>query len=372
MFSEGFSSGIKDNEFSGCISLTSVIFDDCSYPTSIGKNAFKGTGVYDLIFPNTIKSIGSNAFEGCLSLTTVKFNETSSLTSIEDYAFKGCNNLRSFEIPSSLSSIGFNIFMDCVLLDRLTVGESNDLFSLSGGILLKNTEIVYVLPTIKSITIPKTVTSISSDAFYNNNLKSIDVENENEYYSSDGTVLFNIDKTEIIVVPGGLENLTIPNSIRTVFIHDNIDPFEYVKSLKKITWNGESLSIGSNVFSNISTLDSINLVASENISICSAFVGCRNLESVVISCNNLDLTNSFTNCGYYDLDINLDCKGSLGLNGYVFKDCNGINRLEVSCKNADLSLVDHIYGTFKNFEYTLNNTQKNTLDSTLGHPQSCI
>ena len=367
IFSDGFTSIIKDNEFSGCISLTSVTFGDSSSPTSIGKNAFKGTGVYDLVFPNTINSIGSNAFEGCLSLTTVKFNEESKLTSIGDYAFKGCNNLRSFEIPKYLSSIGSNIFMDCALLNTLSVNEYNSSFDFSDGILSKGTEIVYVLPTSESIKIPANITSISSDAFYNNNLKSISVDTNNSNYCSDGIVLFNLDKTKIIVVPGGLEDLTIPSSIQTISI-DGGNPFEYVKSLKNITWNGGSLSLSSNVFSNLSTLNSITLVASGDISINGAFVGCRNLESIVISCSNLNLTDSFTNCGYYDLDVNLSCTDSLSLSGYVFNNCNGINKLEVSCKNAaSLSLINHLYGTFKNFEYTLNDTQKNTLNSILNY-----
>lgn len=372
-FESGFASDIADYEFYNCTALQKVTFADGSKPGSIGTSAFKNTGISEIIIPASVTCIKEYAFEGCLSLTTVRFSGTPmSLTNIQDYAFKGCNNLREFSIPSSLTTLGENVFMDCVLLKSLSVDTDNQSFSFDeSGILIKGgNTIVYILPTSESVTIPAGINSITSDAFYNNNLTSISVDLSNINYSSENNILLSFDKSKIIMVPGALESLAIPSSVTSIVATDDLSPFTYVKSLRSINWSGTSLNLDGNMFVRISTLNSISLNAQEDLSISSqAFIECKNLESIQLKCKKLSLaTSSFDNCGYYDLDIMLDCQ-ILSISESAFVNCTGLKSLKITCtNNADISNI--FSGTFNDFKITVNNQAISAVETILGHKVS--
>src|SRR6266536_3556725 len=65
------------------------------YPvTSIGHDAFNGTGLTSVTIPNSVTSIGNGAFSNCTSLTRVTI--PNSVTSIGYEAFMRCTNLTNF------------------------------------------------------------------------------------------------------------------------------------------------------------------------------------------------------------------------------------------------------------------------------------
>ena len=76
--------GIKENAFSGCNKLTSVVM------------------------PNTITSIGSGAFKSCSVLERVIISDK--LESIESMTFFGCGQLKSIEIPATVKWIAWHAF----------------------------------------------------------------------------------------------------------------------------------------------------------------------------------------------------------------------------------------------------------------------
>lgn len=111
-----------------------------------------------------VTSIGDDAFFGCNSLTRIAI--PNSITNIGEWAFNGCENLTSIIIPNSITSIGYCAFQSAGLIN---------------------------------ITIPDSVKDIASSAFSNcRKLKYINVDNKNEYYSSEDGVVFNKDKTHIL------------------------------------------------------------------------------------------------------------------------------------------------------------------------------
>ena len=132
---------IKEDAFSGCVSLESVdltkknasldftvgnnAFFGCeslaqiTLPTggekgvyangnTIGDYAFAGTALTKFFMDDTYDSLGTGALQNCAALADVTLPET--LTAINPSTFEGCISLTSFRFPSTVVSIGDRAF----------------------------------------------------------------------------------------------------------------------------------------------------------------------------------------------------------------------------------------------------------------------
>ena len=109
---------IPEGLLEGCSSLTSFTFP--SGVTSIGWNAFNGTGLTSITLPDELNSIGGFAFANCTALPSIAFPEK--LQRIDNSAFYGCSALTSVE--TSASYIGDNAFNNCTNLTNVTLFAS--------------------------------------------------------------------------------------------------------------------------------------------------------------------------------------------------------------------------------------------------------
>ena len=75
---------------------------------SIEAEAFSGTGITEIIFPEGLELIGESAFYDCDSLTKVVLPE--SLREVANYAFDDCNNLTDITVLNPELSIGDDAF----------------------------------------------------------------------------------------------------------------------------------------------------------------------------------------------------------------------------------------------------------------------
>jgi hypothetical protein len=153
--------------FNGCTSLTSVTIP--SSVTSIGEFAFSScTGLTSVTIPSSVTSVGQNAFIDCTSLTSVTMSN--GLTTLADDEFYDCTSLTSVTIPSSVTSIGSNPFGGCTSLTAISVNPSNPAYASIAGVLFNeslSTLIQYPAgKAANSYTIPNSVTSIESGAFW--------------------------------------------------------------------------------------------------------------------------------------------------------------------------------------------------------------
>ncbi len=130
---------IADYTFYGCTSLGTVVLH--SGITSIGKAAFRESGITALTIHGNDVSIGDEAFYGAGSLETVSWggvteigfeafsdctslasaNLPSGVTSIGDFAFYGCSSLLEATVPATVTSLPSSVFDYCTGLVRLNL-----------------------------------------------------------------------------------------------------------------------------------------------------------------------------------------------------------------------------------------------------------
>ncbi len=157
------------------------------------------------------------------------------ITRIGDWMFFECKNLKNIVIPDSLVSISSHAFIDSkyynddsnwqdnqlyinnALIDVKSDGIGSDFVIKDGTSVVGDSALAYL--DITSVYIPKSVKGITGATFFCcNYLKTIDVDPNNQYYTSDNGVLFNKDKTMLVGYPKSAENefYRIPNSVKKI------------------------------------------------------------------------------------------------------------------------------------------------------------
>ena len=247
--------------------------------TTIGYGAFWNCRtISNVTLPNRVRNIEPRAFCGCSSLTGITI--PNGVTAIGNEAFASCSKLLTVAIPDSVTSIGNDAFKPCKSLISITVGDNNEYYASDNGVLYDkkqkalllypsaNNNNSYVIPdgvmtigkmafysckSLTDVTIPDSVTSIGNNALDNcKSLTSITVDENNKYYSSKDGVLFNKDRTVLILYPrsNNRKSYIIPDSVTTI----EEWAFESCNSLTGILIPDSVTSIELNSFPWIETL----------------------------------------------------------------------------------------------------------------------
>lgn len=128
---------------------------DGAVPVAIKALAFVNVTSREVIFPKTITTIGQNAFTGS-GLASVEIPAT--VKTVENYAFSKCQNLISATISSKVENVGNNLFENCQFLRTLTFEEGTTAISPS---------IAKDCNRLETVNFPETVKTIGFNAFMN-------------------------------------------------------------------------------------------------------------------------------------------------------------------------------------------------------------
>lgn len=169
------------NSYSGAVTIpSSVTYNSTNYSvTAIGTYAFSlSTGLTSVVIPTSVTSIKPWAFMSCSGLSSIPI--PSSVDTIGDGGFWGCINISNISIPASVKKIGSYVFYGCNKLTNITVDEANLKFKSDQGLLYnkdKSTLLLYPAgKTELSYTISTSVDTIGDMAFgHCENLKSITI-----------------------------------------------------------------------------------------------------------------------------------------------------------------------------------------------------
>ena len=239
--------------------LTYNVIGETVKITDCDENAHGALNIPSNVSGKPVTSIGIEAFLFCSKLTRISIPE--SIISIEHAAFSYCDNLMSFE-----------------------VAKANRNYSSEDGVLLnKNKTTLVQFPAGKSdhYKIPASVTSIEDRAFlFCWNLKSIEVDEENNKYSSNDGILFDKNKTRLVQFPCGKSgHCTIPRGVKSI----GERAFYGCRKLTSITIPESVTSIGYRSFYGCRSLTRVTIPKSVNNIGSMAFDGCWSLKGIKVS-----------------------------------------------------------------------------------------
>ena len=155
---------IGERAFQGCSSLQSISIPNTV--TLIGNNAFAESGITSFSFPPNITAsggYGSSLLSNCQNLQSVDFGN---IPEIKKYMCYGCTSLTSITIPNTVTSI------------------TSSAFALCNG--------------LTSITIPDNVTVMDSSFYQCTGLRSVTIGSGLQYFN--GTVFMGCTNLEHIII----------------------------------------------------------------------------------------------------------------------------------------------------------------------------
>ena len=214
----------------------------------IGDDAFSYCRVLeDIIFPRSLTAIGDRAFYRCTFLQNAIIPE--GVDTVGHSAFAECLNIRRVNIPSSLKRIPDLMFMGCNLLSNVRISEGVR----SIGSLAFDGEHVF----LEELRIPSTVRELGANPFGNSDTLRIHIDEDNRWFKSDGTVVYDITGEVLVrVMPSwDKDTFEIPESVR------EIGPFafEYCESLERIHIPDTVKVIGRGAFMDCDHLSKVRL-----------------------------------------------------------------------------------------------------------------
>lgn len=233
--------GIGVFAFSNCSSLKSIVIPKSILTVSHGL-FYKCTSLKSISLPEKIEEIGDSAFYGCSALKSIVIPKSTRF--INAYAFYDCTSLSRISILSkNISYIGSYAFYNTVCYNNRSSWKNNVLYfgkylikakkKISGNYTVKNgtsviAEGAFEYCKLKSVSIPKSVTSIFGSTFANcTSLKEINLPNtltDISFHAFSGCT--------------SLENIVIPNSVTSIedlaFENTALKTITLPKSVKKI------------------------------------------------------------------------------------------------------------------------------------------
>lgn len=246
-----------------------------TYIVTGGFHLAKEIYIYGEYNGKKVTKIADHAFEGMKDITKVTLPDT--IKEIGNYAFSYCSSLETINLPDGLEKVGIGVFDEC---NALQYEDINGLKYINHWLVDGKSAVlsrVELEPTIKgifpyafsenqtltSLTIPENVKAIFEGTFQESSIKEltlsknvefiditafaytyyftgVHVEGSNFFYEDNG-VLYNKEKTKLILYPSARENkqYTVLNTVETIgkracMYNPHLEQLHFPSQLKKI------------------------------------------------------------------------------------------------------------------------------------------
>lgn len=266
---------------------------------TIGQHVFEESSLESIDFDGSISKIDDYTFKNCKNLKEIKLPNTVTAP-LGSYSFDGAN-IKKFFMPKSLSSMYLSAFNNAEV-EQIEIEQGNPTHKSVDGhsILSADGKRIYTGFTDEegNITIPYGVTQIDRYAFFGKNAKTITIPNTVTSISSD--TFYNTKNLSNIVIPdsvtsigdnafqnSGIKSVKLPSKLTSIRGY----AFSGTSNLKSVELPDTVTSIGTNAFQN-SGIESIKLPSNITTINSSAFSGTSNLKSI-------ELPDTVTSIGSY-------------------------------------------------------------------------
>lgn len=350
----------------------------------IGYGAFISSSIESIKIPASVTNLGTLVFSKCKSLTSVVFEDSITIKEIPDSAFSSSSALTSIEIPESVETIGSAAFSYCTSLKNVSISDKitrvgNDAFNntailksmlYSNGVkyldgwavdLKYSVENIVIKEgtkgledgffnfdsVIKTISLPASLQYVGEQSFLSSeNIVSVTVADNNNYYSSLDGILYNKEKTELIYYPKGKtdESFTAPKTVKVIY-----DCAFYQSSVKNVVLPEGLEKIGNSAFWSNKALESINFPSTLLDVGDNAFEYCSVLDGIALPDGITHIgVSAFYNTKYYDDRNNWTDYGNVLINnGWL------LQMYTDSLVSTTLTIAEGIKGLADNvFTYT--------------------
>ena len=230
--------------------------------------------IFEELDDGTLCVVGYNGTQGDVIIPSTYNGKT--VTAIGDFPFYMIENAGKVYIPETVRTYGEWALEP---FPEIEVSENNPYFaSYEGALFTKDlSKLLYTSSKATSVSIPSETSDI--DFIFRNgngNDTRIYVSQNNEYFSSDGIMLYNKDKTELLRCIKSAENVVIPDTVVSIREYS----FSGNRSLKSINIPDSVEYIGKNAFYCDYGLESVTIGKGLKSIGESAFEDCIKLRNV--------------------------------------------------------------------------------------------
>lgn len=306
---------------SGTGEMTNYSLDDIA--------PWEANDVKAVIIENGVTSIGDFAFNKCIELSNITLSD--SVTTIGEQAFRNCRKLTQITISENVENIGNKAFIGCRKLTSIDVDYDNQYYSSTDGILFntdKTTLIVF--PSAKSVqeyNVPEEVIHIADRAFYGCQMNKIDIGQSVE---SIGLKAFG---GNIVTIEVNSNNTYYSSLDGNLFNKDKTSLIQYSAGKTDISYTvpDSVTNIGDFAFADSSYLE--NVIFGKNVEVIGefAFEACDVLINITINENISQISEAaFTDCSQLK---------TVNYNGTVAQ----FNKIKIEKYNTPLLVADICY-----------------------------
>ena len=246
---------IKASAFENCVKLTYVSLG--SNLKSLGNRAFFNNKVLtEIEIPGTTTTIGSQAFEKCTNLSLATLNN--GIKNIGGNCFKDCKSLITMSIPGTVNSIGDNSFDGCTSLSTLTFAAGENKLYIPS----------FKHSPLKTLRIGRNLIYDSFDSPFKDKATLTRVAFTGNYVTNLYYNLFNGCT--------GITSISLPKTLQS--ISDNV--FRNCSKLSEIVVPEGVTTVGKGCFMNCTSLTSVSLPEGVTTVGEHCFENCTSLTSV--------------------------------------------------------------------------------------------
>lgn len=228
----GKCTSINNYYFENCSALTDVTIGESV--TSIGSNAFAGTGLASVKLPDGVTVINSSSFQNCKSLAEVNLGKD--VTSIGEMAFYG-SPVSKINLPESVASIGAYSFSGAKLSGELVI---------PAAVTKIGVEAFNGNSALTSVKFGAAVASIAEGAFRGcNGLQTLVVDAANETYEVKDNALVTKNGATILLYPSANQAAEYANATATRvanYAFQNAKTLTSIALPKVVSWGDYALS----------------------------------------------------------------------------------------------------------------------------------